>query len=79
MSCTSDANEAGDTPMDDCVLHASQQWRETTGVLSKITSATDSASKVHRKRFFSIGCAGTNFAHEKSDIIGTINYRPNDL
>jgi hypothetical protein len=47
------------------VLHASQQWRETNGVLSKITSATDSASKVHRKRFFSIGCVGTNLAHEK--------------
>lgn len=34
--------------MDDCVLHASQQWRETTGVLSKITSATDSASNGHK-------------------------------
>src|SRR3990172_5392465 len=46
-------------------LQASQQWRGATGVLSRITSATQSASKTHRKGFFSIRCAGTNFAHDK--------------
>jgi len=79
VNCTSNAKEAGDASIVDWMLQASQQWRETNAVLSKITSATDSASKVYRKRFSSIGCIGTNFAHEKGDIIGTINYRPNDL